>query len=190
MIYIVLPMFIFLLLFNGTEFKITGIFILVTTLFALLSSLFMILYGDGEHMLVKFGIVQISEESIVRGLHLFKNNHSINVRDSYSINISNSYDFYSLMQHLKNQTQNCLCLHGSNTNGSFNYKFINPLRRSLKMRYQMIDASNYKGLKRLNHLVIPLLSQNIRRAHQLSVAMESKGFKDGPRTYYYETPFI
>ena len=101
MIYIVLLMFIFLLLFNGTEFKITGIFILVTTLFALLSSLFMILYGDGEHMLVKFGIVQISEESIVRGLHLFKNNHSINVRDSYSINISNSYDFYSLMQHLK-----------------------------------------------------------------------------------------
>lgn len=70
MIYIVLLMFIFLLLFNGTEFKITGIFILVTTLFALLSSLFMILYGDGEHMLVKFGIVQISEESIVRGLHL------------------------------------------------------------------------------------------------------------------------
>ena len=30
----------------------------------------MILYGDGEHMLVKFGIIQISEESIVRGLHL------------------------------------------------------------------------------------------------------------------------
>ena len=57
------------------------------------------------------------------------------------------------------------------------------------MRYQMIDASNYKGIKRLNHLVIPLLSQNIRRAHQLSVAMESKGFKDGPRTYYYQTPF-
>ena len=57
------------------------------------------------------------------------------------------------------------------------------------MRYQMIDASNYKGIKRLNHLVIPLLSQNIRRAHQLSVAMESKGFKDGPRTYYYRVPF-
>ena len=62
------------------------------------------------------------------------------------------------------------------------------LRRS-KMRYQMIDASNYKGIKRLNHLVIPLLSQNIRRAHQLSVAMESKGFKDGPRTYYYRYHF-
>ena len=69
MIYIVVLMFIFLLLFNGTEFKITGIFILVTTIFALMSSLFMILYGDGEHMLVKFGIIQISQESIVRGFH-------------------------------------------------------------------------------------------------------------------------
>ena len=57
------------------------------------------------------------------------------------------------------------------------------------MRYQMIDASNYRGLKRLKHLLIPILSQNIRRAHQLSVAMESKGFKDGPRTYYYKAPF-
>ena len=42
------------------------------------------------------------------------------------------------------------------------------LRRSLKMRYQMIDASNYKGIKRLNHLVIPLLSQNIRRTSTFS----------------------
>ena len=63
------------------------------------------------------------------------------------------------------------------------------LRRSLKMRYQMIDASNYRGFKRIKHLLIPVLSQNIRRAHQLSVAMESKGFKDGPRTYYYKAPF-
>ena len=34
-----------------------------------------------------------------------------------------------------------------------------------------------------------MLSQNIRKAHQLSVAMEKKGFKDGPRTYYYYVPF-
>ena len=57
------------------------------------------------------------------------------------------------------------------------------------MRYQMIDAANYRGLKRFKHLIIPLLSQNIRKAHQLSVAMESKGFRDGPRTYYYNVPF-
>ena len=55
------------------------------------------------------------------------------------------------------------------------------LRRSLKMRYQMIDASNYRGLKRLKHLLIPILSQNIRRAHQLSVAMESKRLQRWPK---------
>ena len=41
--------------FNGTQFKITGAFILASVLFALLSSLFMILYGDGTHMLFKWG---------------------------------------------------------------------------------------------------------------------------------------
>ena len=37
--------------FNGTQFKITGAFILATVLFALLSSLFMILYGDGTYVI-------------------------------------------------------------------------------------------------------------------------------------------
>ena len=148
MIYIVILMFMFLLLFNGTEFKITAIFILVTTLFALMSSLFMILYGDGEHMI-----------------------------------------FYSLMQHLKVKPKFAYAFMAAIRMVPLIISSLIQLRRSLKMRYQMIDASNYKGIKRLNHLVIPLLSQNIRRAHQLSVAMESKGFKDGPRTYYYRVPF-
>ncbi|SUK83358.1 hydroxymethylpyrimidine transport system permease protein [Staphylococcus aureus] len=37
------------------------------------------------------------------------------------------------------------------------------LRRSLKMRYQMIDAANYRGLQRFKHLIIPLLSQTLER---------------------------
>ena len=73
-------------------------------------------------------------------------------------------------------------------NGPLIFTSLIQLRRSLKMRYQMIDASNYRGLKRLKHLLIPILSQNIRRAHQLSVAMESKASKI-PRTYYYKAPF-
>ena len=49
-------------------------------------------------------------------------------------------------------------------NGPLIFTSLIQLRRSLKMRYQMIDASNYRGLKRLKHLLIPILSQNIRRA--------------------------
>ena len=58
------------------------------------------------------------------------------------------------------------------------------------MRYQMIDASNYRGLKHLKHLLIPVLSQNIRRAYQLSVAMESKGFKDSSDLLLQNTIFL
>jgi len=190
MIYIVILMFMFLLLFNGTEFKITAIFILVTTLFALMSSLFMILYGDGEHMLVKFGILQISTESIVRGLHLSMRTITVSM---FGILIALTSQivmiFYSLMQHLKVKPKFAYAFMAAIRMVPLIISSLIQLRRSLKMRYQMIDASNYKGIKRLNHLVIPLLSQNIRRAHQLSVAMESKGFKDGPRIYYYRVPF-
>ena len=70
MLYISALMFIFLMLFNGTELKITLAFLFATILFALTSSLFMILYGNGEHFIFKLGIIQISTESIVRGLHI------------------------------------------------------------------------------------------------------------------------
>ena len=190
MIYIVILMFMFLLLFNGTEFKITAIFILVTTLFALMSSLFMILYGDGEHMLVKFGILQISTESIVRGLHLSMRTITVSM---FGILIALTSQivmiFYSLMQHLKVKSKVAYAFMAAIRMIPLMISSLIQLRRSLKMRYQMIDAANYRGLKRFKHLIIPLLSQNIRKAHQLSVAMESKGFRDGPRTYYYNVPF-
>ena len=176
--------------FNGTQFKITGAFILATVLFALLSSLFMILYGDGTHMLFKWGIIQISTESIVRGLHLsFTYNYSVDVWYFIGPHIRNCHDFYSLMQHLKVKPKIAYAFMAAIRMVPLIFTSLIQLRRSLKMRYQMIDASNYRGLKRLKHLLIPILSQNIRRAHQLSVAMESKGFKDGPRTYYYKAPF-
>ena len=161
MLYISALMFIFLMLFNGTELKITLAFLFATILFALTSSLFMILYGNGEHFIFKLGIIQISTESIV----------------------------YSLMQHLKIKPKIAYAFMAAIRMVPLIISSLIQLRRSLKMRYQMIDKSNYKGLKRFKHLLIPILSQNIRRAHQLSVAMETKGFKDGPRTYYYNAPF-
>ena len=160
MIYIVILMFMFLLLFNGTEFKITAIFILVTTLFALMSSLFMILYGDGEHMLVKFGILQISTESIVRGLHLSMRTITVSM---FGILIALTSQivmiFYSLMQHLKVKPKFAYAFMAAIRMVPLIISSLIQLRRSLKMRYQMIDAS------------------------------KSKGFKDGPRTYYYRVPF-
>ena len=66
-----------------------------------MSSLFMILYGDGEHMLVKFGILQISKEIIVRSSSIYENNYRFNVWYTNRTDFTNCNDFYSLMQHLK-----------------------------------------------------------------------------------------
>ena len=70
MLYLAIFMLIFLLICNGVRLYITLIFVMFTLFFSLISALFMIFYGDGTHVLFKFGFIQISSESLIRGLHL------------------------------------------------------------------------------------------------------------------------
>lgn len=190
MIYLALLMFLFLMFFSGINIRITLIFVLFTVTFSIVSALFMIFYGNGTHMLFKLGFIQISIESLVRGLHLSLRTMTVSffgllvVFSSQIVMI-----FYSLMQHLKIKPKFAYAFMAAIRMVPIMLSSFVQLRRTLKMRYQMIPAKNYKGLNRFKHLLIPLLSQNIRKAHQLSVAMEKKGFKDGPRTYYYFVPF-
>lgn len=190
MLYTMLLILLLLLLFNGLKFKITFIFILFTIIFSLISALFMIFYGDGTHTLFKFGFIQITTESLYRGLHLAMRTITISF---FGILIAFTSEivmiFYSLMQHLKVKPKIAYAFMAAIRMVPLMFSSLIQLRKSLKMRYQLIDKRHYRGFNKFKHLVIPLLSQNIRKAHQLSVAMEKKGFKDGPRTYYYYAPF-
>ncbi|MBI5975419.1 energy-coupling factor transporter transmembrane component T family protein [Staphylococcus canis] len=190
MIYLAAIMLIFLLCVNGTKWKVVFVFLSFSILFALSSSLFMIFYGDGQHVLLQFGFVKITTESLVRGLHLSLRTMVISF---FGLSIAFTSQvimiFYSLMQHLKVKPKVAYAFMAAFRMIPLMIESLFQLRNALKMRYQMIDNKNYSGFKRLNHLLIPLLSQNIRKAHRLSVAMEKKGFKDGPRTYYYHVPF-
>ena len=155
-----------------------------------MSALFMIFYGDGTHLLFKFGFIQITTESLYRGLHLAMRTTTVSF---FGILIAFTSQivlvFYSLMQHLKVKPKVAYAFMAAIRMVPLMFMSFLQLRKSLKIRYQLISAQNYRGIKRVKHLIIPLLSQNIRKAHQLSVAMEKKGFKDGPRTYYYHAPF-
>jgi len=189
-LYMALLMFSFMLFFSGTRLKIVLSLFSIIALFSVTSSLFMIFYGDGSHTLFKWGIVHITTESLFRGLHLSLRTITVSCLGlTIAFTTQIVMIFYSLMQHL-------------NVNPKYAYAFMAAmrmvpmmiesffqLRNSLKMRYQMIDPKQYRGVRRLKHLFIPLMSQNIRKAHRLAVAMEKKGFKDGPRTYYYRVPF-
>ncbi|MCU5745624.1 energy-coupling factor transporter transmembrane protein EcfT [Staphylococcus sp. SQ8-PEA] len=189
-IYSTLFMFLFLVLFHGVKFKVFAAFIIFTFLFALISSLSMIFYGEGTHTWFKLGFLHITRESFVRGIHLTLRLITVSC---LGILISLTSEivmiFYSVMQHLKVKPKFAYAFMAAIRMVPIMLSSFIQLRHSLKMRYQVVDRQHYKGLKRLKHMFIPLLSQNIRRAHQLSVAMEKKGFQDGPRTYYYKAPF-
>ncbi|UXR78947.1 MULTISPECIES: energy-coupling factor transporter transmembrane component T [unclassified Staphylococcus] len=190
MLYLALFMLVFLLCVAGTKWKVVASFVTMATFFALTSSLFMIFYGNGTRVLLEFGFVKISVESLVRGLHLSLRTIVISY---FGLSIAFTSQvimiFYSLMQHLKVPPKVAYAFMAAFRMIPLMIESVFQLRNSLKMRYQMISNKNYSGFKRFKHLLIPLLSQNIRKAHRLSVAMEKKGFHDGTRTYYYHVPF-
>ncbi|MCE5037750.1 energy-coupling factor transporter transmembrane component T family protein [Staphylococcus auricularis] len=189
-LYLAIMMFLLLMVFNGVKWGITFAFVGVAIVFSIISSFFMIFYGDGTHTIFKFGFMHITTESLFRGLHLALRTITISC---FGILIAFTSHivmvFYSLMQHLKVKPKVAYAFMAAIRMVPLMITSLIQLRHSLKMRYQIIAPQHYKGIKRLKHLFIPLLSQNIRKAHQLSVAMEKKGFKDGPRTYYYHAPF-
>ncbi|KIX90032.1 cobalt ABC transporter permease [Staphylococcus microti] len=190
MLYLAILMLAFLLCVAGTKWQVVATFVAMATFFALTSSLFMIFYGDGQHVLLAFGFVSISVESLVRGLHLSLRTMVVSY---FGIAIAFTSQvimiFYSLMQHLKVKPKIAYAFMAAFRMIPLMIESVFQLRNALKMRYQMISNKNYGGIKRFKHLLIPLLSQNIRKAHRLSVAMEKKGFHDGKRTYYYHVPF-
>lgn len=190
MLYLALLFVVYLFCVSGTKVKVVAAFLGITLLFSLLSSLFMIFYGDGTHTLLKWGIIHISTESLFRGLHLSLRTIAV---ASFGFSIALTTEvvliFYSLMQHLKVKPKYAYAFMASIRMMPIVIESLFQLRNALKMRYQMIDAAHYRGFNRVKHLLIPLLSQNIRKAHRLAVAMEKKGFHEGARTYYYDTYF-
>ncbi|MER2035127.1 energy-coupling factor transporter transmembrane component T family protein [Mammaliicoccus vitulinus] len=190
MIYLTIIMFIYLIVISGVRWLPLLIVIAITMFFGITSSLFMIFYGEGEHTLLKFGIIHITNESLLRGLHVTMRTLVISF---YGMVIPFTsqiiFVFYSFMQHLKLKPKIAYAFMASIRMIPIMFSSFMQLRQALKMRYAVIDKSNRKGLKWINHLLIPTLSQSIRKSHRLAVAMEAKGFTNQKRTYYYKVPF-
>lgn len=190
MLYLTLIMFIYMLVFSGVRLKLIAVFVSVMILFSFTSSLFMIFYGDGHTTLFNWGIIHITEESFFRGVHLSLRTLTVSF---FGLCIAFTSEivkvFYSLMQHLKVKPKYAYAFMAAIRMVPMMFESFFQLKNALKMRYHVIESSQYRGVNRIKHLIIPLLSQNIRRAHRLSVAMEKKGFHNGKRTYYYQVPF-
>ncbi|MEX6101903.1 energy-coupling factor transporter transmembrane component T family protein [Mammaliicoccus sciuri] len=190
MLYLTIIMFLYLIIMSGVRWLPLLIVIAITLFFGLTSSLFMIFYGEGNETIFKFGIIHITEESFLRGIHVTMRTLVISF---YGMVIPFTsqiiYVFYSFMQHLKVKPNIAYAFMASIRMIPLMFSSFMQLRQALKMRYAVIDKSNRKGLKWIHHLLIPTLSQSIRKSHRLAVAMEAKGFTNGKRTFYYKVPF-
>lgn len=155
------------------------------------SSSTMILFGKGDIVWWEWGLIRITEESFYRGLHIgfksvtFAAEGLLFVLTTPSVTL-----FYALMQQAKLPPK-------------FAYSFMASVRL-LPMVWEEFqirrNALRIRGARRMRGprgwiagiqmYAVPLLSQSIRRAHRVAVAMETKAFDgDGRRTYYYPSSY-
>ncbi|WP_178021020.1 energy-coupling factor transporter transmembrane protein EcfT [uncultured Paenibacillus sp.] len=182
---------VLLFLFSGYEAWKIALLVLPFALIFASSAATMILFGKGTLVWWEWGLFRISEESFFRGIHIgfkavaFAAEGLLFVLTTPSVAL-----FYALMQQAKLPPK-------------YAYSFMASVRLLPMVWEELLVRRNallIRGVRRPRGLpglvvqaklyAVPLLSQSIRRAHRVAVAMEAKAF-DGnrPRTYYYRTAY-
>lgn len=179
-----------LILLSGIRFKYLIILLLFIFISGTISSLYMIFYGEGTRTLFRIGIIHITEESFIRGIHITMRGVILSLFGALIILTTKITDvFYSLMIQLKVKPKYAYSFMAAIRMVPIIISEYFQLRQARKVRRTLINKKYISGLRGLKSTIVTLLSQSIRRAYRLSIAMESKGFGDGPRTYYYKTSF-
>lgn len=173
------------LLMTGQTYKLKLLLLTPFIFLFFTSSISMVLFGKGETTWLEFGLINVSEESFYRGIHLGLRSLAFAFCGLiFALTTQPVYLFYSLMQQWKLPPK-------------FAYSFMAGIRllplileEFLTLRKALIVRGvEQKGnlLKKVYFYSIPLLSQSIRRAHRIAVAMEAKRFSNQKnRTFYYE----
>ena len=173
---------------TGHKWKLTAVLLIPFTILFVSSAMTMILFGKGDTTWFRFGIVHISEESFYRGIH-------IGLRALvfaflgllFALTTKPVLLFYSLMQQWKLPPKYAYSFLASIRLLPIMLEEFFTLQKALKVR----GVQQEKGIKSIVQKIklysIPLLSQSIRRAHRIAVAMEAKRFSQQKnRTFYYE----
>ncbi len=181
-----------LLVLFATGHRKKFIFILMVPFLLLFfsSATSMIFFGEGSTTWWKWGLIHITEESFYRGVHIgFRALNFALLGLLFALTTRPVYLFYSLIQQLKVPPR-------------FAYSFMAAIRilpvmmeefQQLRAALLIRGVKKKKGMGRVMQSItlyaVPLLSQSIRRAHRIAVAMESKQFNNRERTYYYKQNF-
>jgi energy-coupling factor transport system permease protein len=178
-------------LFNGFPLKRVCLFLLPFILVFISTASSMILFGKGDTTWVKWGLIHITEESFFRGVHIgFRALVFGLLGLLFTLTTKPVLLFYSLMQQVKLSPKYAYSFLAG-------YRLIPIMFEEMKVVHQALKVRGIhrsKGLlsipTKLKAYSIPLLSQSIRRAYRIGVAMEAKKFSSyGTRTFYYRVGF-
>lgn len=188
--YLAVFSFFYMIFLSGAKLKLLLIISFIFIFFGFLSSTYMIFYGLGENSIFKLGFINITSQSLVRGLHLMLRTL---VLSFYGVSIFFSTKvvliFYSLMQQLKLRPSFAYSFMASFRMLKLIFHELILINKAFKIRENIIKTKNYKGFKKYKQIIIMLLARSIQKAHYLSISMQTKGFSDEKRTYFYKTSF-
>lgn len=188
--YLTLFMIFVLIILSGVKVKYLLLLLLFIIFFGLMSSMYMILYGQGKSTVLQWGFIHITEESMIRGIHIMMRGLVLSLFGALIIFTTKITDiFYSLMIQAKLKPKFAYSFMAAVRMAPIIASEYITLRRARQVRKPLIHRRHVSGVKGFITTVITLMSQSIRRAYRLGIAMEAKQFDDGPRTYYYETRF-
>lgn len=190
-VYQAITVFLVLFLMSGHPPWKIMLLILPLLLVFVSSSITMILFGKGDTLWWKWGIIRISEESFYRGIHIgFKSVTFAAEGLLYVLTTSSVALFYALMQKVRLAPKYAYSFMASVRLLPMVWEEFQIRRNALEIR-GVRHARGMRGwIEQAKLYAVPLLSQSIRRAHRVAVAMESKAFHNSRRrTYYYKSVF-
>lgn len=183
--------FLLFFAFTGYSFKSLMLFLFPFIIIFISTSTSMIFFGKGETTWFQWGLIHITKESFFRGVHIgFRALNFALLGIIFSITTRPVYLFYSLMQQLKLPPKYAYSFLAGVRLIPIMIEEFHTIHHALKVR----GATGTRGIHRLfeqmKRYAVPLLSQSIRRAQRIAVAMEAKRFSNNSnRTYYYEIGF-
>ncbi|MEC0372474.1 energy-coupling factor transporter transmembrane component T family protein [Paenibacillus chibensis] len=177
-----------LFVLGGFTFRKTLLLVLPFGLLFASSSVTMIFFGKGDTLWWHWGLLRITEESFYRGLHLGFRSIAFAAEGLLFVSTTPSVRlFYALMQSFKLPPRFAYSFMASIRLLPMVWEEFLIRRQALQVRGAQVKGKGLKGLmEHIRMYAVPLLSQSIRRAHRVAIAMEAKQFNGkGRRTYYY-----
>jgi len=176
-----------LFIYTGYPLKYLVLFFLPFFVIFVSTASSMTLFGQGTTTWVQWGLVHITKESFLRGMHLgFRALTFALLGLIFSLTTRPVYLFYSLMQQLKLKPKYAYSFLAGVRLIPIMLEEFQTVQNALKVR----GADHGGVFKKVKRYAVPLLSQSIRRAQRIAVAMEAKRFSDTTkRTFYYHIGF-